>query len=117
MSLKTPEKIRTLQRKLYAKAKAEPSFRAYLLYDKIWRMDILAHAWALAKANKGAPGVDGLTFEEIEAAGLQSWLSALQEELKGRTYRPEAVRRGVIPKPRGGGGPPRFPTLYGRRAA
>jgi RNA-directed DNA polymerase len=114
MSLKTPEKIRTLQRKLYAKAKAEPAFRFYLLYDKIWRMDILAHAWALAKANKGAPGVDGLTFEEIEAAGLQSWLSALQEELKGGTYRPQAVRRVMIPKPGGGERPLGIPTITDR---
>jgi hypothetical protein len=77
MSLITPERIRTLQRKLYAKAKAEPTFRFYLLYDKIWRDDILAHAYALAQANKGAPGVDGVTFEEIEAAGLEGWLAGL----------------------------------------
>jgi RNA-directed DNA polymerase len=114
MSLKTPEQIRTLQRKLYAKAKAEPAFRFYLLYDKIWRMDMLAHAWALAKANKGAPGVDAVTFEQIEATGLESWLSALQEELKGRTYRPEAVRRVMIPKPGGGERPLGIPTIKDR---
>jgi len=70
MSLTTPEKIGTFQRKLYAKAKAEPDFRFYRLYDKVYRADILAHAYALAKANKGAAGVDGRTFDGIEAAGL-----------------------------------------------
>jgi RNA-directed DNA polymerase len=114
MSLETPERIRTLQRKLYAKAKAEPEFRFYLLYDKIWRMDILAHAWALAKANKGAPGVDAVTFDEIEAAGLQSWLVALQEELKDGTYQPQAVRRVMIPKSGGGERPLGIPTIKDR---
>src|SRR3974390_3949976 len=71
MSLQTPAKIRTLQRKLYCKAKAEPEYRFYLLYDKVWRADVLAHAWALAKANGGAPGADGATFARIEAAGVR----------------------------------------------
>src|SRR6185295_15456422 len=69
MSLQTPEQIRTLQRKLYRKAKAEPAYRFYLLYDKIHRADILRHAYALARSNGGAPGVDGITFAMIEAAG------------------------------------------------
>ena len=73
-SLTTPERIRSLQRKLYCKAKVEPAFRFYLLYDKICREDILAHAYALARANGGAPGVDGVTFAAIEAAGLKEWL-------------------------------------------
>ena len=114
MSLKTPEKIETLQRKLYAKAKAEPSFRFYMLYDKIYRDDILTHAYAQAKANKGAPGVDGVTFETIEAQGLAEWLAGLVEELRARTYRPQAVRRVTIPKPGGGERPLGIPTIRDR---
>src|ERR1700680_1422958 len=99
MSLTTPETIETLQRKLYAKAKAEPGFRFYLLYDKVHRADILGHAYALAKANKGAPGVGGVTFETIEAAGVGEGLAALAEELRDKTSRPQPVRRVMIPKP------------------
>ena len=81
MSLTTPTKIRSLQRKLYRKAKAEPAFRFYALYDKICREDILRHAYALARANAGAPGVDEVTFAQIEAAGVDGWLAGLREEL------------------------------------
>jgi RNA-directed DNA polymerase len=81
MSLTTPDSIRTLQRKLYLKAKVEPAFRFHQLYDKVWRADFLAHAYALARANAGAPGVDGVTFAMIEAAGLEKWLAGLCEEL------------------------------------
>jgi RNA-directed DNA polymerase len=102
MSLATPIAIRTLQRKLYRKAKAEPGFRFYLLYDKIYREDILRHAYALARANAGAPGVDGKTFAAIEASGLEKWLTGLREELISKTYRPDSVRRVTIPKPDGG---------------
>jgi RNA-directed DNA polymerase len=103
MSLATPIAIRTLQRKLYRKAKAEPAFRFYLLYDKMYREDILRHAYALARANAGAPGVDGITFAAIEAAGLEKWLAGLREELVSKTYRPDPVRRVMIPKPNGEG--------------
>ena len=113
-NLTTPEKIETLRRKLYAKAKAEPDFRFYQLYDKIYRSDILAHAYGLARANAGAPGVDGVTFEMIEAAGEEKWLSALGEELREKTYRPQPVRRVMIPKPGGGERPLGIPTVRDR---
>jgi RNA-directed DNA polymerase len=103
MSLATPEKIRTLQRKLYRKAKAEPAFRFYVLYDKIYREDILRHAYAVARANAGAAGVDGVSFAQIEASGVEAWLAGLREELISKTYRPDPVRRVMIPKPNGGG--------------
>jgi RNA-directed DNA polymerase len=102
MSLQTPEKIRILQRKLYRKAKAEPDFRFYALYDKICREDILCHAYDLARENAGAPGVDGVSFEQIEERGLEAWLAGLREELVSKTYRPDAVRRVSIPKSGGG---------------
>ncbi|MFL5162712.1 MAG: hypothetical protein ACJ8CZ_09715 [Microvirga sp.] len=102
MSLGTPEKIRILQRKLYCKAKAQPAFRFYGLHDKICRDDILRHAYGLARANAGAPGVDGISFEQIEAQGLEAWLAGLREELVLKTYRPDPVRRVMIPKPDGG---------------
>lgn len=114
MSLRTPEAIRELQRKLYCKAKAEPQFRFYQLYDKIWRSAILAHAWALSRANRGAPGVDGVTFGQIEAQGVEGWLSGLQEEVKTKRYRPQAVRRVMIPKPGGGQRPLGLPTIKDR---
>lgn len=116
MSLTTPELIRKLQRQLYCKAKAEPTFRFYQLYDKIWRADILSHAWALVRSNRGAPGVDGVDFAQIEAAGLQDWLQGLQEELRTQRYRPQAVRRVMIPKPGGGERPLGIPTIKDRVA-
>ena len=113
-SLQTPEKIRSLQRKLYRKAKAEPAFRFYVLYDKICREDVLGHAYALARANGGAPGVDGVTFAQIEAAGVEAWLAGLRGDLVAKTYRPEAVRRVMIPKPGGGERPLGIPTIRDR---
>ena len=114
MSLETPDKIRNLQRKLYCKAKAEPVFRFYLLYDKICREDILRHAYALARANAGAPGVDGVTFAQIDAYGVDAWLAGVREEIVSKTYRPEPVRRVTIPKPGGGERPLGIPTIRDR---
>jgi RNA-directed DNA polymerase len=114
MSLETPAKIRSLQRKLYCKAKAEPAFRFYVLYDKICREDVLGHAYALARANAGAPGVDGVTFAQIEASGVEAWLAGLREDLVAKTYRPDAVRRVMIPKPGGGERPLGIPTIRDR---
>src|ERR1700726_450514 len=114
MSLETPIKIRMLQRKLYQKAKEEPNYRFYLLYDKMYREDILAHAYELAKANAGAPGVDGMTFEQIDASGVEVWLEGLREELASKRYRPQPVRRVKIPKPGGGERPLGIPTIRDR---
>ena len=110
MSLTTPGNIRTLQRKLYLKAKAEPDYRFYLLYDKVCRADILRHSYDLARSNKGAPGVDGVDFAAIEAAGLESWLAGIGTELRTKTYQPQPVRRVMIPKPGGGERPLGIPT-------
>src|ERR1700756_4183509 len=101
MSLETPSKIRMLQRKLYLKAKAEPNYRFYLLYDKIYREDVLDHAYELAKSNKGAPGVDGQTFEQMESLGRKEWLAGIGKELRARAYKPQPVWRVMIPKPGG----------------
>ena len=102
MSLATPSKIRELQIKLYRKAKNEAGYRFYMLYDKIHREDILAHAYALARANQGAPGVDGQTFEQIESVGREEWLTGIRQELRDKTYQPQPVRRVMMPKPGGG---------------
>ena len=116
MGLQTPFKIRTFQRKLYLKAKAEPDFRFYLLYDKIYRDDILDHAYRLAKANGGIAGVDGVTFEQIEGkvGGAEAFVKEIQESLKGKCYRPSAVRRVYIPKPDGRQRPLGIPTIRDR---
>jgi RNA-directed DNA polymerase len=116
VSLETPEKIRNLQSKLYAKAKAEPAYRFYLLYDKVHRDDILAHAYRLARSNGGAPGVDRVRFEDIEALGVEEWLAGLREQLRTETYKPQPVRRVMIPKPGGGERPLGIPTIRDRVA-
>jgi RNA-directed DNA polymerase len=114
MSLTTPGKIRELQIKLYRKAKNEPEFRFYQLYDKVYREDLLTHAYELARANHGAPGVDGKSFEDIESGGLKDWMEGLREELRNKTYQPQPVRRVMIPKPGGGERPLGIPTIRDR---
>lgn len=115
VSLQTPEKIQRLQESLYAKAKQEPSCRFHFLYDKIYREDVLAHAYAIAKHNRGAPGVDRQTFGEIEAQGVGPWLGSIQKELKEKKYKPQPVRRVMIPKPGGTGERPLgIPTIRDR---
>lgn len=115
MTLTTPEKIRTLQRKLYTKAKQEPGYRFYALYDKICRTDILDHAYRLVRSNRGAPGIDGITFEAIEAGeGQESFVRKLQEQMESKTYQADAVRRVWIPKPDGGKRPLGIPTIRDR---
>jgi len=114
MSLETPLKIREFQRKLYTKAKQEPGYRFYALYDKICREDILEHAYGLAKANGGAPGVDQQSFAGIEAMGRDGWLEGLRKELIEQRYQPQAVRRVMIPKPNGGERPLGIPNIRDR---
>jgi RNA-directed DNA polymerase len=113
-TLKTPARIRQLQRALYLRAKQDQHFRAYALYDKVYRPDILAHAYALAKANGGAPGPDGCTFEQIEADGREGLLTELREALRTKVYRPGPVRRVYIPKLSGGERPLGIPNIRDR---
>ena len=115
-SLEIPDKVRDLQIKLYRKAKKEPGFRFYQLYDKVYREDVLLRAWVLAKANDGAPGVDGASFEDIESRGLLEWLNGLRKDLHDKTYQPQPVRRVMIPKPGGGERPLGIPTIRDRVA-
>ena len=116
MSLQTPARVRRLQRALYVKAKQEPAYRFYLLYDKVHRDDVLRHAYLVSRAARGArtPGVDGVTFADIEAAGQEEWLAGLKETLRTKTYRPAPVRRVLIPKPGGGHRPLGIPTIRDR---
>lgn len=97
-NLVTPPSIQTLQRALHVKAKGAPGFRFYALYDKVYREDVLRHAYARCKANGGAAGVDGESFEGIEKDGIEHWLGALAKELREKTYRPRPARRVYIPK-------------------
>jgi RNA-directed DNA polymerase len=116
LGLETPGRIRELQRKLYRKAKQESGFRFYLLYDKVYRQDILDHAYHLVRANKGGPGVDGVTFESLEKreGGAQRYLEEIAGELRGKAYRPMPVRRVYIPKADGGRRPLGIPTIKDR---
>ncbi len=100
-NLSTPKSVQKLQRASHAKAKAEAGYRFYALYDKISRDDILAHAYAQCRANKGAPGIDGQDFADIEAYGVERWLAELALALRQESYRPEPIRRVFIPKANG----------------
>ena len=100
-NLATPASVQKLQTALHAKAKTEAGYRFYALYDKIYREDILTHAYAQCRSNKGAPGVDGQDFADIEAYGVERWLGELAIALKEETYRPDPIRRVFIPKPNG----------------
>lgn len=114
MSLATPLKVEKLQKALHVKAKAGPEFRFYQLYDKVYRADILEHAYRLCRANGGAAGVDGVSFERIESTGLESWLGELAQELREKRYQASAVRRVWIPKANGGQRPLGIPTIRDR---
>ena len=116
MSLTPPQSVQKLQAALHAKAKGSPTYRFYALYDKVYRPDVLAFAYDCCKSNKGAAGVDGQTFEDIEDYGVERWLGELTLELKGKTYRPAAVRRVYIPKPDGKQRPLGIPTVKDRVA-
>ena len=111
MRLATPLSVQKLQKALHDKAKGAPSFRFYALYDKVYRKDVLAYAYQCCKANGGAAGVDGQSFEDIEECGVERWLDELAEELKNQTYRPLPVRRVMIPKPDGKQRPLGVPTV------
>ena len=116
MSLVTPESVQKLQSALHDRAKKWPNFRFYALYDKVYRKDVLTLAYACSKGNGGAGGVDGQTFEDIEAYGVERWLEELTQELKARTYRPLPVRRVWIPKPDGKQRPLGVPAIRDRTA-
>lgn len=108
------DKIRDFQRKIYRKAKQEPEFRFYVLYDKVRRLDFLDEAYKRVKASRGAPGIDGMTFKDIEDEGLLDFLLQIQEELENRTYRPQPVKRVYIPKANGDKRPLGIPTIRDR---
>jgi RNA-directed DNA polymerase len=101
VSLTPPEKVRKLQETLHAKAKGSPSYRFYALYDKVYRRDVLELAFDRCRSNGGAAGIDGQTFADIEAYGVEKWLDELADDLRKKTYQPQPVRRVFIPKPDG----------------
>lgn len=110
------ERVEVLQEKLYQKAKQEKAFRFYVLYDKMYIPYMLEVAWEQVKSNKGAPGIDGVKIEDIEANGAESYLQELGEELRNQTYQPKAVKRVMIPKANGGERPLGIPTVKDRIA-
>ena len=114
MSLTPPDTVRKLQETLHAKAKRAPTYRFYALYDKVYRADVLSHAYTCCAANDGAAGVDGQTFADIEAYGAARWVGELAEELRNKRYRPQAVRRVYIPKADGKQRPLGIPTIRDR---
>lgn len=114
VSLVPPDKVGKLQEALHAKAKSAPTYRFYALYDKLYRTDVLQHAYLCCRANDGSPGVDGQTFADIEAYGVGKWLGEVAEDLRKKSYRPQAVRRVYIPKPDGTQRPLGIPTIKDR---
>jgi group II intron reverse transcriptase/maturase len=114
MSLPTLESVRKLRTALHAKAKGEPEYRFYALYDKVFRKDVLWTAWRRCLRNGGKPGVDGQSFDDIKEYGEMKWLRELAEELKMKTYHPQPVRRVHIPKPDGKRRPLGIPTIKDR---
>ena len=116
MSLATPLSVQKLQKAMHDKAKGSPGFRFYALYDKVYRKDVLTFAYECCKANGGAAGVDGQSFEDIEEYGVERWLDELAEDLKNQTYRPLPVRRVYIPKPDGKQRPLGVPAIRDRTA-
>ncbi len=115
-TIRLPEKLSSLRQKLYLKAKQEPKFRFYVLYDRIFRRDVLTSAYRISRAKKGAPGVDGVTFKQIEAdgGGVEGFIDEIHENLKSTQYRPSAVRRTYVPKPDGRQRPLGIPTIRDR---
>lgn len=114
--IQLPEKLSQLRQKLYIKAKQEPGFRFYVLYDRIYRFDVLETAWMIARSRNGAAGVDRKTFEDIEKEGIEEFLKELHESLKKKTYCPNRVKRVYIPKANGGKRPLGIPTIRDRVA-